>query len=495
MKRKIAKRILAVLLTAAMALTVVGCGNEEKKTSGENTVESTGSTDASTDEASTDEASTESSEEDLGAYTIRTDANGNKVDLGGIEVIIRDWFSGDGTRPEATDAYTEARYEYLDWAQETYNFTIKEMTVTDWNNCIQDLIDYCSTGGDDNYYIFHMRTADEVFAAINNDMVYDVSTLDCFDFTEDKWVDAVSELYGKGSSIYGFRSYNMNNQIGGRGVYFNKRLLEEAGIDPQDIYEWQRNGEWTWQKFEELCSKLEEDTDNDGVIDRFAMAGGKSVWYTMAVYSNAGNFIGKDNTGKLYNDLESDATMQALNWANDIWNTYDAHKAYAEDAPWNQWEVVFTNGEACFSAAELWRAGGFNSNMVDDFGFVCYPKGPNAKDYANVCSDAAYYIPACYDEEKAWKVAFAYDLYTEPVPEYEDYAPWKPGCYNNFRDTESVDDTVVRVMSLARPAFDTSVPGAGPDDMINGITEDNTPAQQAEILKPRWEELINEANK
>ena len=495
MKRKIVKKVFAVLLTAVMSFSIIGCGkNEQSEVSGDNTVV-TDSAEEST-ETSTEEATTESStEEDLGAYTIRTDANGNKIDLGGIEVIIRDWWSGDGTRPEATDAYTEAKYEYLDWAQETYNFTIKEMTMTDWGNCIQDLIDYASTGGDDNYYIFHMRTADEVFAAINSDLVYDVATLDCLDFTEDKWVTAVNELYGKGDSVYGFRSYNSNNALGGRGMYFNKRILQEAGIDPQQIYDWQESGEWTWEKFEELCSQIEADTNNDGIVDRYAMAGSKSIWFTMSVYSNAGNFIGKDNTGTLFNDLESDTTLEALNWANDMWNTYDAHKGYPEDAAWNHWETVYMSGEACFSAAELWRAGTISSTLEDDFGFVCYPMGPKATEYANVCSDAAYYLPACYDEEKAWKIMFAFDLFTEDVPGYEDFAPWKSGFYQSFKDTESVDNTVTRLMKYARPAYDTSVPGASPDDMINGITEDNTPAQQAEILRPTWAALIDEANK
>ena len=109
MKRKIVKKVFAVLLTAVMSFSIIGCGkNEQSEVSGDNTVVTDSaeeSTETST-ETSTEEATTESStEEDLGAYTNRTDANGIKIVLGGIEVIIRDWWSGDGTRPEATDAY------------------------------------------------------------------------------------------------------------------------------------------------------------------------------------------------------------------------------------------------------------------------------------------------------------------------------------------------------------------------------------------------------
>lgn len=40
------------------------------------------------------------------------------------------------------------------------------------------------------------------------------------------------------------------------GLYFNKRLLSEAGIEPQSIYDLQESGDWTWDKFEEICKQI-----------------------------------------------------------------------------------------------------------------------------------------------------------------------------------------------------------------------------------------------
>jgi len=483
------KRLLAVTLATAMTVSMAGCGNAKTNAPADDSKATVENTDASSEEAST--AST--TEEDLGGYSIRTDANGNKIDLGGIEVIVRDWWST-GEREEAADAYTEARYEYLDWAQETYNFTIKELAISDWGSTPEDFANYVSTNGDDNYYVFALRTGDELIAAMNSGLMYDLATLDCLDFSEDKWVHAITDQYSKGSSTYAFRSHT-GAALGGRGVYFNKRILQEAGIDPQKLYDWQESGEWTWDKFEEICSQVEADTDNDGVIDRFAMACYNTVWYTMAVYSNFGDFIAKDDAGKYYNDLESNETMEALTWAVDMWDKYDASKAYPEDAAWDYWTTAYTNGEACFCSAELWRSGSFNDAMEDDFGFVCFPKGPQANDYANVCSDNPYAIPACYDAEKAWKVAFAYDIYTEPVPGYEDYEPWKSGFYQSFRDAEAVDLTVSRLMKNGRPAYDALVPGVNTSDVIWAINKENTPAQQAEVVRPTWAAFLEEANK
>lgn len=484
MRGKKIKKVIALMLSLAMLLGVAGCGKtqgDSESGKGSQNVQGSEPTDTSKES------------EVAGPYTILTDADGNKIDLGGIEIVIRDWFSLE-ERQENPDNYTKARYDYWDWAMTTYNFKIKEAPVTTWENCIQELIDYTSTGGDDNCYIFHMKTDDAVFSAINNEMVYDVSKLDCLDFTDDRWVDAVTELYGKGDSVYGFRSYNMGNALGGRGMFFNKQVLREAGVEPSDLYTWQRNGEWTWDKFKEVCAKVDADLDADGVTDRFAMVGPKNIWFTMAVYSNEGNFIGKDDKGNFFNDLESNNTMTALNWAQEMWNQYDAHKAFREDAAWNDWEAVFTSGKAAFSAAELWRAKSFHELLEDNLGYVCYPKGPEATEYANVCSDAAYFLPACYDEEKAWKIMFAFNLYTADTPGYEGERPWRNSFYQEFGDLESVDDTVNTLMEHARPAYDTGVPGASPNDVINAITEDSTPAQAAETVKDTWAVYIEEAN-
>ena len=488
MKSKIVKRVLAASLATAMVAGMAGCGNDAQ-TNGDASSSSADNTSAA--DASTDASADASSEEEVGQYTVITDENGNPVDLGGIEVIIRDWWSGDGERTEAADAYEEARYEYLDWIQETYNFTIKEMTISSWASVPEDFANYATTGGDE-YYVFTLRQGSELTAAMNSGLMYDVSKLDCLDFSEEKWSSGVHKMFSKDGAIYGFRGIAAEPK---GGMYFNKRLLQEAGIDPQTLYDYQENGEWTWDKFEEVCQQVQADTDNDGVIDRYAMANFTSVFYPLAVYSNGGDFIAMDESGKYYNDLESEETMEALNWAFDMLQKYEM--VYPEDAAWDYWITAYVNGEACFTADECYRAGQFNTNgMEDDFGFVCFPKGPKASDYTNIYADNVYAIPACYDDEKAWKIAFAYNLYTDPVPGFEDFETWKSGYYQNFRDTEAVDLTIARLVKNGRVTYHTLISGLdlGPD-LFWAINKDNTPAQQAEAIRNTWAAYLEEANK
>ena len=151
---------------------------------------------------------------------------------------------------------------------------------------------------------------------------------------------------------------------------------------------------------------------------------------------------------------------------------------------------------SAFIAGDTYQAGGDWSTMEDDFGFVCFPKGPKASDYTNCYNDNPYVIPACYDADKAWKLAFAYDLYTEPVPGFEDYNDREAGFYNSFRDTESVDLTIARMCENGFTTYSDMIPGLSlGEQFLWGCTLDNPPAQAAEAIRNEWASYLEDANK
>ena len=113
----------------------------------------------------------------------------------------------------------------------------------------------------------------------------------------------------------------------------------------------------------------------------------------------------------------------------------------------------------------------------------------------NPVADDPCVIPACYDAEKAWKIAFAYDLWTEPVPEFEDYATWKVSGYNDFDDTESVDDTVSFLMSHPKTTYNVIVGEINlADDIFYQIKKENTAAQIAETVRSAWQAKLDAVN-
>lgn len=66
-----------------------------------------------------------------------------------------------------------------------------------------------------------------------------------------------------------------------------------------------------------------------------------------------------------------------------------------------------------------------------------FPKGLQTSDYVNVWSDNPTAIPSCYDADRVWKIAFAFNLWTDPVPGYEDYFSYAH-VYAGARDTRAV---------------------------------------------------------
>lgn len=500
MKSKLVKKTLAITLAATMVSSMVGCGKQEEvattgnETAGNEVVQTQENTtpEATTPETTIDQESVATDDEPL--YEVLTDADGNVYDLGGMEIIIRDWWSS-GEETEPTNAYEEARKEYLDWAEETYNFTIKQMGISSWDSTPEDFANYASTGGDENY-AFMVYQGSALVAAMHSGLMYDLSTLDCLDFSEDKWKSGVHKLIAKpDGSIYGMSA---NTPEPRTGIFFNKRILEEAGVNPDDLYTWQENGEWTWEKFEELCGIVQRDTNNDGSIDVYAMASQGQSEYKAAVFSNGGEFIGMDENG-YYNDLESPETLEALNWMVDLRSQYEM--PMPADAAWDYYVSVFVQGTTAFCVDDSYRGNNEFSNMEDDFGFVCFPKGPNATDYTNCFADNVIVIPGCYDEQKAWNIAFAYNIYTDPVPGFEDYDGWKSGYYNGFRDTESVDLTLERMVNNGMISYHEMVRNiALGEDLLWSLGyadetgEVATPAQKAESLRYAWQSHIDEAN-
>ena len=431
------------------------------------------------------------------------DKDGNTVDLGGIEVLITDyWSAADGARNEAADAATEARYEYWDWIQSTYNCTFKEVSLGDWGTSPEELLNFINTQGEENR-IFKVRP-DSVSASMTGGLLYDMASLDCIDFSEAKWNAGVTAQMTMGDKVYGTAvGVSEPREV----VFFNKRLVEAAGIDPESIYDLQANNEWTFAKFEELIAKCEQDTDNDGVIDVYGLAGGNNDdMLRVAVASNGGSFFDVVD-GKYVVAANSDAAVEAMNWAQNVIVKYGQKKP-SDDAEWNWFFAAFKNGSAAFHVGQMFEAndGADLYGMEDDFGVVCFPTGPKAEAgaYKFDVSENVTVMPGFYDADRAWKIGFVYNLYANDTPGFEsanDPDAWKEQFYNRFRDTRAVDETyaILRKPESANAVIsrnfgsDNDVLGQDFFWSIAGGTV--TVAEAIETKMPAWEAYLATINK
>ncbi|MBQ8555477.1 MAG: hypothetical protein IJ438_06320 [Clostridia bacterium] len=421
-------------------------------------------------------------------------ATGKPYDLGGMVITIADWWSSDwhDNIGNAETAAAEATEEYRLWIEETYNFTIKNVAATTWSDSPTDFTNIATTGSEENY-VWILRDGVQA-APMAAGLFYDWAKLDCIDLTDDKWFDMTSTLMTVGDSVYGVRPGTTEAR---KGIFFNKRLLAEAGVDPESIYDMQADGTWTWAAFEELLAKLHRDTDNDGIIDRYAMMSFSSHIIPAAVTSNMSGFVLVDENGNYYNAAESDATLEAVNWVVDLLNKYEM--AAPEGAEWNYFESAFINGEVAIQCHEEYFSGSL-ANMEDDYGFVMFPKGPQATQYQWAPTDNISVIPANYDADRAWKIAFAYNLFTNDTPGYDGDEDWKNGYYTKYRDDRAVDETINMMMfdsTTQAPWYVSVVQGydLGNDYLYDVYAKAATPAEQAEAMRGTWQAYIDEANK
>ena len=115
MKRK----FVPVALAAVMAFNMAACQN-----GGDNGGTPTGAAEPTAADSGTvnPDQPTPEPEEDVEPYTVRTKADGSPIDLGGMEIIIRDWFSNAETDimhadPDSLSSYEAEIREYREWAQ------------------------------------------------------------------------------------------------------------------------------------------------------------------------------------------------------------------------------------------------------------------------------------------------------------------------------------------------------------------------------------------
>ncbi len=411
--------------------------------------------------------------ESLG-YVIQTDNEGNVYDLGGMEIIVSNWW-GDEAKEE----------EYLEWIQDTYNFKIRTEKSYEWDRAVVTLREIANAGSEANY-IMTVYDSPQLARLMEQGKLYNLSTLDCLNFENAKFHrNEVSNIYSDENGIYGMNS-SFSEPRG--GVYFNKRLLMEAGIDPDSIYDMQADKTWTWDKWQEVMTQVQNNTGAMGCVQN------KENLITAAVFSNGGCFIDKNENGYV-SMIESDETKEALKFSMNIMKKYSVR--LSDDAAYNAYQSSFLRGEAAFMVDDgyVGLPGGFLMDMEDEYGFVCFPMGPKMTEYRTYKADNVVVIPASYDADRAWKIAFAWNLYTEPVNGYESIDINSKRYKNDFCDERARTETIPIMSANGVIGYDAVVSGVDRNkDLITFIEPDIKLNTTLKNLRKTWNNAVEEAN-
>lgn len=354
------------------------------------------------------------------------------IDFGGATVTIYDYWSGDGARAAEPTEEQQAQYDYRDWLMETYNVVIEQKQAGDWGTCAEEMINFVSAP--DGSYRAYIIEPGKVGSLVANGVAAAVN----YDFSDEKWNQATINAWSIGGQAYGVSTGASEP----RGcVYFNKRILEEANIDWNEIYDMQAAGTWTWAAFEDLLKQVTVDKDNDGVIDVWGVSGSGDDMYVLATFANGGTFFDFDAEGKLQPTMDSEATVAALNWGKTIQANYWMHTP--EGASWDWYKEAWKAGSFAFYVYQTY--GGFNDNsemadMEDEWGCVAFPVPNEGDTYIHVASENTTLIPNVYTEEEVAKIMFIIDMWTNATPGYDDEFAWIGNKYN-FTDDRAVDET------------------------------------------------------
>ncbi len=416
------------------------------------------------------------------------------VDFGGATIYIYDYWSGEEGSDARSDDPTEeqaAQYAYRDWLMETYNCHIVQKQKGDWGSQINEFTNFVSAP--DGTYCLYIIEPGSVATAINQGYCYPWN--DLVDLSQDKWNDQDLAFTTKKGLVYGVYTGEAEPR---QCLYFDKKVLEDAGIDWNTIYDMQADGTWTWDAFVALLQQLTKDTDNDGVYDVYGIIGDGTDFYIMSVFSNGGAFFAVDEEGKLQPVMDSDVAMEGMNWGKETWAAYSAPAG--EGANWDWYKNAWKQGYCGFYMYQTY--GGFNDNsemadMEDDWGCVAFPIGPNGSTYLHVVSDNITLMPNVYTDKEAADIAFIYDMWTNPTPGFDDEDSWI-GNKLNYTDSRAVLETYAMLRQPEHSAFNMTLALGTNNDIIGSTLLWNlswdTPASQIEQSMPTWIALCAEYN-
>lgn len=415
------------------------------------------------------------------------------IDFGGADIYIYDYWTASAERKAEPTEEEQAQYDYRDWIEATYNCKLTQIAKGDWASNVTELTNFCTAP--DGTLCLYILPPDFVGGPMGNDLLAKWNGNDLVDMSDEQWNQATVKFMTVGGNVYGVSTGNSEPR---QCLYFNKRVLEEAGIDWETIYDMQADGTWTWDAFEGMLKQINKDTDNDGILDIYGMTGSNVDMYRVAVFANGGSFFGFDDNGQLIITAGSDNTLEALAWAKDIWNNYGYQQP--EDGSWDYYKDAWKQGFCGFYMYQTY--GGFNDNsemsdMADEWGCVAFPVGPKGDTYVNIVSDNVTVIPNVYDDETVAKLAYIYKLWSSATPGYDDEDSWIGNKYN-FTDDRAVDETYAMLREPEHCAADAclyigSINDVEGQDYLWNLGG-STPAELLEAKTPVWQGLIDTFN-
>jgi ABC-type glycerol-3-phosphate transport system substrate-binding protein len=468
------KKLLALLIACLLTLSLaVGCNGED-----------TGSTPTPTPPATGNGGGDDDDDGDAPS------AGSGYRDLGGRDIVVGIWWHPD---PSGTSDYAEARADYLLDIQEKHNFTIQMKRVAGWGQMV-DLAAASVLAGDPEASIFTFDSG-HILSLFRQNLLYPVGNVPSVDFGEEKWNQLVREFMTFSGVTYGFADgYEVRN-----GLFFNKDVLRDAGIDPYSIYDMQRDNTWTWDEFLKMCEQVTQDLDNDGITDIWAITSFNKDTLDTVIFSNGARFVDKDENGRFVNTTLTNEFLEATQFVRDL-NTrgFVRPTPFDDGGEWDWFIDGFNEGTSAFRITEEYAKREIRDGGNFEWGFAFFPRGPRATELSSVYRENVRMVPAgIFTDSEVDDIMFAYNLFVDPPPGYEDGSGWKAAAMEVYRDRQSIDESLARMRTGANGAlrYEAYIPDFSTRRIADTIWYDEaTPAELIDGAQNQWNTAIEEAN-
>lgn len=314
-------------------------------------------------------------------------------DLGGRKITATAWWKIEfGDSPEHQEIKKN-----IEELQKKHNFTI-EFVTTPFAN-LKELATSSVLAGEPIADVIRLERRALFPGMVSSGLITPLDEIIDLKGPAGKYIDPmIRETIGEfRGHLYGFeKSYSDFS-----GLYYNKKMLADAGI--KDLHEYVAENKWNWDTLKEILGKVTKG-------DTFGLAGSQLAITAHALVSNSGNFLDID-AGK--EKLSDPRSIEALTFAQELAGMAKiSNDSAAIKAAFNQGKVLMYVGYQ-------WEGDGFVKDMGENLGFVPFPVGPKGNGYKSISNPPNFWtIPKGAKNPKELVYLMSKIFKTKPLEEY-----------------------------------------------------------------------------
>lgn len=246
-----------------------------------------------------------------------------------------------------------------------------------------------------------------------NTSFYDLSDSKYLDLKQSYWnLSAMEEMSIDGKTLNYLYGNLMLVGIRQTGLmYYNKNIYNDLYGDPNDLYRTVLDGNWTLDKFKNLCKGVYRDLNGNGIVDedsdRFATIFSKSIEENLThfVYSTDFQTYERNSDGMPVINMLSDRSVSIATKFCEIFQRTDSdylfsNRSFSDSTIYS----VFTDGRLLFFPERFYASTlPIFRNMNDEYGMIPYPKfDENQAEYINLIHNSGTIaaIPTMLSEDR-----------------------------------------------------------------------------------------------